>query len=127
MSAAKDTKATKKEETVVTSEETTPETPETPVVAEVAVEVTVTDAPKAAETVVEEKKEEDHSKTPAEVLFEKAQKISKDVLGEAKDKAEEFQEFAMDKVHDAQKTLDEKATKEPKSLLGGIWAKIMKK
>ena len=45
MSAAKDTKATKKEETVVTSEETTPETP---VVAEVAVEVTVTDAPKAA-------------------------------------------------------------------------------
>ena len=124
MSAAKDTKATKKEETVVTSEETTPETP---VVAEVAVEVTVTDAPKAAETVVEEKKEEDHSKTPAEVLFEKAQKISKDVLGEAKDKAEEFQEFAMDKVHDAQKTLDEKATKEPKSLLGGIWAKIMKK
>ena len=48
------------------------------------------------------------------MLFEKAQKISKDVLGEAKDKAEEFQEFAMDKVHDAQKTLDEKATKEPK-------------
>ena len=61
------------------------------------------------------------------MLFEKAQKISKDVLGEAKDKAEEFQEFAMDKVHDAQKTLDEKATKEPKSLLGGIWAKIIKK